>query len=55
MFDYRTPKFRNKDVYTDLSCFDVEFWKAKYKELKKEYKKEVAELEEEIERLRDHW
>lgn len=40
---------------TDLSCFDVEFWKAKYKELKKEYKKEVAELEEEIRRLRDYW
>lgn len=54
-FDYRTTKLRNKDVYTDLSCFDVEFWKAKYKELKKEYKKEVAELEKEIERLRDYW
>lgn len=54
-FDYRTIKIKNKDIYTDLSCFDIGFWKTKYKELKREYKEKVKELEKEIDRLHDWW
>lgn len=52
-FDYKTARIKNKDIYTDLSSFDVGFWKTKYKELKREYRERVEELEKEIDRLRD--
>lgn len=54
-FDHKTAKIKNKNIYTDLSCFDIEFWKTKYKELKREYKNKVAELEKKIDKLRDYW
>lgn len=53
-FDYRTAKIKNKNIYTDLSSFDAGFWKTKYKELKREHKKEVEELKKEIDRLKDY-
>ena len=53
-FDYKTAKIKNKDIYTDLSNFDVGFWKTKYKKLKREYKNKVKELEKEIDRLREY-